>query len=78
VYSRGPAHVPVGVRPSLILWACPGAREIDRELLRFGIIAKAPWSCGAGRSTWWESTTSDLRRRALEAEQLRLTLDGWI
>lgn len=78
MYSRGSRPVPIGERPVLILWSCPGARVIDRSLLRFGIITKAPWSCGAGRSTWWDRATSDLRRRSLMAEQLHLALQGLI
>ena len=77
-YSRGPAPVFIGERPTLIPWLCPGARFIDMGLLRFGIIARAPGSCGAPRSTRWGDTTFDLRRRALDVQLLRLGLKGWI
>ena len=64
--------------PLLVLWECPGAREIDRELLRFGILARVPWTCRAHRSTEWANTTFDLRQRAFEQERLQLALNGWI
>lgn len=74
---------PVGIKfrlhtPELILWRCPGAREIDANLLRFGIIATVPWSCKAPRSTAWKDTTRDLRHLAFEQERLHLALNGWI
>ena len=62
----------------IVLWNCPGARAIDYELLRWGFIALAPWSCGTTRATPWERTTPDLRQRAFEAERLHLAMKGWI
>ena len=75
MYSNG---LRIGYRPALILWTCCGAWGVDADLLRFGVIAKAPGSCGAPRSTRWDATSSDLRQRALVAEQLRLALGGLI
>ncbi len=74
---------PLGIQlhlhePLLILWRCPGAREIDKQLLRFGIITNAPWSCQAPRSIRWEHATQNLRHLAFEQERLFLTLNGWI
>ncbi len=65
-------------RPGLIMWNCPGAKEIDLELLRFGVIARMAWTCGTTRGTWWEEATQDLRHRSLEADRLRLAMDGLI
>ena len=78
VYSRVPTPLLIGEVPAGIPWLCPGALRIDEGFLKFGIIARAPWSCGAERSTPWNGTTSDLRRRAIDARVLRLTLGGWI
>lgn len=66
-------------RPALVLWNCPGAREIDLDLLcRFGVIVKRSHTCNTTRGTWWNEATEDLRRRSLEADHLRLAMDGWI
>lgn len=64
--------------PLLSLFRCHGALKVDRELLRFGIIAYMPWSCQNGRWYPWEKMTTDLRRRSLVAEEMRLALMGWI
>jgi len=64
--------------PVLALFRCHGAAKVDQGFLRFGIIARAPWSCGNGRWIPWEKTTEEFRRRAVTAEQLRLNLMGWI
>ncbi len=78
VYSRVPTPLLIGEVPAAIPWLCPGALHIDPGFLRFGIIARVPWSCGAPRSTDWNSTTADLRERAIEARVLRLMWNGWI
>ena len=78
MYCSLPVKEEGNVRPALVLWNCPGSRTVDMGLLRYGIIVPAPWSCGAPRSTRWENTTFDLRRRAFEQERLRLALDGWL
>ena len=78
IISGGPKPVLVGTLPALIQWHCPGARRIDQGFLRFGIIARAPWSCGANRSTRWNDATGDLRHRAIEARVLQLAFNGWI
>lgn len=78
VYSKSSSLRLIGEIPSLIPWRCPGARHIDTGLLRFGVIALSPWSCGAPRSTGWNDATRDLRHRAIEARVLQMTLDGWI
>ena len=76
-------RLPVGTQylfsdPKLVLWNCPGAREIDRELLRFGVIARKAFTCGTTRGTEWGKATEELRHRSLEADRMRLALDGWI
>ena len=71
-------HVCVAQEPALVLWQCPGARDIDAYLLRFGVFASVPWSCGTTRTTKWGQATFDLRRRALIAEQLHYALNGLI
>ena len=76
-------RVPVGTQylfgaPKLVLWNCPGAREIDLDLLRWGVIEKRSFTCGTTRGTDWCVATDDLRRRSLEADHLRLALNGWI
>ena len=77
-FSRGPEKAVIGQEPSLILWRCPGALEVDEGLLRFGIIALAPWSCGNVLATPWKKTTFDLRRRAAQTQQIRFALAGMI
>jgi hypothetical protein len=69
---------PLTGAPVLSLYRCHGALRIDRELLRFGIIAYAPWSCQNGRWYPWNDMTFDLRHRSLVAEEMRLALMGWI
>ncbi len=74
---------PVGTQylfndPELVLWNCPGAREIDHELLRFGVIVKRAFTCRTTRGTEWVKATEDLRRRSLEVDRLRLAMNGWI
>ena len=64
--------------PRLALFLCHGAAKVDLELLRFGVIARVPWSCGNTRWIPWEKMTHELRHRAAIAEQLRLALGGWI
>lgn len=64
--------------PVLALFLCHGAAHIDQELLRFGIIGRAPWSCQNTRWIPWTEMTHELRQRATIAEQLRLSLMGWI
>jgi hypothetical protein len=64
--------------PALVLWNCPGAREIDQELLRYGVIVRKAFTCGTTRGTEWGKTTEDLRYRSLEADRMRLALNGWI
>lgn len=76
-------RIPVGTQylfgdPRVILWNCPGARQIDLELLCFGVIVKRSHTCGTTRGTEWRAATDDLRRRSLEADHLRLAMDGWI
>lgn len=63
---------------TVIPWRCPGALAIDEDLLRYGIIARAPWSCGIPRATKWQDATFDLRHRALLTERLRLAMEGLI
>jgi len=75
--------VPVGTQylfhePRVVLWNCSGAREIDRELLRFGVIVRKAFTCGTTRGTEWMKATDDLRRRSLEADRMQLALNGWI
>ncbi len=65
-------------RPMLVLWNCPGAKEYDMELLRFGVIVKRSHTCNTTRGIWWWQATDGLRRRSLEADQMRLALNGWI
>lgn len=76
-------RIPVGTQylfndPRLVLWNCPGAREIDHELLRWGVIVKKAFTCGTTRGTEWDKTTQDLRHRSFEADRLRLAMDGLI
>jgi hypothetical protein len=65
-------------RPGLALFLCHGAVEVDQGLLRFGIIARIPWSCRNTRWIPWKNMTSDLQRRSLIAEEMRLALGGLI
>jgi hypothetical protein len=65
-------------KPGLTLFLCHGAVRVDPDLLRFGVIARTPWSCGNTRWIAWDEMASDLQRRALIAEQLRLALGGLI
>lgn len=76
-------RVPVGTQflfndPKLVLWNCPGAREIDRELLRFGVIEKKAFTCQTTRGTEWLKATEELRRRSLDADLMRYAANGWI
>ena len=65
-------------KPGLAMFLCDGAVAIDQELLRYGIISRVPWSCRNTRWISWDKMTSDLQRRALTAETLRLALVGAI
>ncbi|MCL5884697.1 MAG: hypothetical protein M1377_05070 [Deltaproteobacteria bacterium] len=78
VFSHSPTPLLIGEVPAGILWRCPGALRVDPWFLRFGVIARIPRSCGASRSTDWNTTTPDLRHRAIDARVLELMLDGWI
>ena len=76
-------RVPVGTQylfrdPRVILWNCPGARQYDLELLRFGVIVKKAFTCGTTRGTVWKEASEDLRHRSLDADRLRLAMQGWI
>lgn len=77
-------RIPVGTQylfdaPKLVLWNCPGAKEIDRELLeRWGVIVRKAFTCNTTRGTWWKDATEELRRGSLEADRMRLALDGLI
>lgn len=65
-------------RLGLALFLCHGAVQINLDLLRFGIIARIPWSCQNTRWIPWGKMTSDLQRRSLVAEKMRLALGGLI
>lgn len=62
----------------MALFLCHGETTIDAEFLRFGIIARIPWSCRNTRWIPWAEMSSELRSRAITAEQLRLAMNGWI
>jgi hypothetical protein len=64
--------------PLLALFLCHGAVRVDPYLLRFGIIARMPYSCRNTRWYPWDEMSHEFRHRAAIAEQLRLTLGGWI
>jgi len=68
----------VGTEPRLVLWLCPGAKVIDAELIRYGIIVHRAYSCHTTRGTWWDTATQDLRHRSLEADRMRLAMAGLV
>jgi len=61
-------------KPVMAMFLCHGETRVDTELLRFGIIALAPWTCRNTRWIPWEKMTHELRHRSVIAEQLRLAL----
>lgn len=76
-------RIPVGTQylfnePKVVLWNCPGARQYDLELLRYGVIVRKAFTCGTTRGTEWKRATQDLRYRSLEADKMRLMLGGLI
>lgn len=69
--------LPAG-KPVLALFLCHGAVRVDPDLLRFGIIERLPWSCRNTRWFPWGEMDHDLRQRSIVAEEIRLSLMGWM